>query len=93
MLRPQITDSVIDAVDLITKVHTITSTAIALGYSMCTRTLWTLYAADQLKVDHDKDRDEHSLFGWLFVKMKLIAVIADTEKSVIFCRRQSNTQK
>jgi len=68
-------DSVIDPVNHITKVHTITSTATALGYSMFQGTLWTFYAADQLKIDDDKDGDEYSLFGWLFLITLILAVI------------------
>merc|ERR1712013_656417 len=69
-------DSVIDPVNQITKVHTITSTATALGYSMSTGALWTLFVAVMLKEDDDKDGDKYSLFGWLFLITLIIAVVA-----------------
>merc|ERR1712212_1110516 len=59
----------------ITKVHTVTSTATALGYSMCTGTLWTLFVAFSLKKDDDEDGDKYSLFGWLFLITLIIAVV------------------
>jgi len=68
-------DSVVDPVTQITKNHTITSTATALGYSMCTGALWTFFVAFSLKMDDARDGNEYSLFGWLFLITLIIAVI------------------
>lgn len=68
-------DSVVDPVTQITKNHTITSTATALGYSMCTGALWTFFVAYSLKMDDARDGNEYSLFGWLFLITLIIAVI------------------
>lgn len=69
-------DSVVDPVHQITKVHTITSTATALGYSMATGALWLFFVAYKLKKADDKGGDENSLVGWLFLITLIIAVIA-----------------
>eukprot|EP01084_Bolivina_argentea_P173964 301336_1 len=68
-------DSVIDSINQISKAHTISSTATALGYSMCTGILWTAFAAFILNNDDKKYHDKYSLFGWLFLITLIIAVI------------------
>lgn len=68
-------DSLEDPVNQITKVHTITSTATALGYSMCTGTIWTFFMSLALAKDDRKDNEEYNLFGWLFLVTLIIAVI------------------
>ena len=68
-------DSLDDPINEITKVHTITSTATALGYSMCTGTIWTFFMSMALDKDDRNDNEEYSLFGWLFLVTLIIAVI------------------
>jgi len=68
-------DSLDDPVNSITKVHTISSTATALGYSMCTGTIWTFFMSMALAKDDAKDNEEYNLFGWLFLVTLIIAVI------------------
>jgi len=68
-------DSLDDPINQITKVHTITSTATALGYSMCTGTIWTFFISMALAEDDEKDNEKYSLFGWLFLSTLIIAVI------------------
>eukprot|EP01084_Bolivina_argentea_P105963 189765_1 len=68
-------DAVIDPIRQINKSHTLTSTATALGYSMCTGMLWTAFAAYELKNGDAKDHEQYNLFGWLFLITLIIAVI------------------
>jgi len=68
-------DSLDDPIHQITKVHTITSTATALGYSMCTGTIWTFFVSIALARDDAADHEKYSLFGWLFLVSLIIAVI------------------
>lgn len=68
-------DSVHDPLRQITKTHTITSTATALGYSMCSGTLWMAFAAYQLHKDDEQYHEKYSLFGWLLTITVIIAVI------------------
>merc|ERR1719229_1555243 len=68
-------DSLVDPLNQITKVHTITATATALGYSMCTGTIWTFFVSMALAKDDAKDDERYSLFGWLFLITLIIAVI------------------
>eukprot|EP00485_Elphidium_margaritaceum_P004066 CAMPEP_0202689738 /NCGR_PEP_ID=MMETSP1385-20130828/4933_1 /ASSEMBLY_ACC=CAM_ASM_000861 /TAXON_ID=933848 /ORGANISM="Elphidium margaritaceum" /LENGTH=294 /DNA_ID=CAMNT_0049344917 /DNA_START=516 /DNA_END=1400 /DNA_ORIENTATION=- len=51
------------------------SVATALGYSMCTGLIWTIFFAYQMKMEDEKDHDKYSLFGWLFLIALIIAVV------------------
>jgi len=68
-------DSLDDPINEITKVHTMTSTATALGYSMFQGTIWTFFMSLGLAKDDQKDHEKYSLFGWLFLSTVIIAVI------------------